>query len=145
AKLRLAKLGLLLGAAALTACASMAPRLEPPTLSVTGIAFAGGGSLTQQQVHLTLHVVNPNAREIPVRAIDCRVELENQPFAEGSTDAGFTLPALGETDFGLNVTANLNSALLSLVGGLSRRSVDYHLYGAVHLGAGLVRTIPFDQ
>ncbi len=122
----------------------MAPRLMPPSVSVTGIAF-NGGSLTQQQLHLTLHVVNPNAREIPVRAIECGVELEDQPFAAGTTDGAFTLPASGEADFGLNVTANLNNALLSLVSGLSHRTVDYHLYGEIHLGAGLMRTLPFDQ
>jgi LEA14-like dessication related protein len=125
-------------------CAAMLPRLQPPSLTVTGIAFAGG-SMQQQQMHLTLHVVNPNAREIAIRGIDCTIELEGQPFAQGSTEAAFTLPASGETDFGLNVTANLNNALVALAGGLGHKTVDYHLYGQVHLGGGLVRTIPFDQ
>ena len=101
--------------------------------------------MQQQQMHLTLHVVNPNAREIAIRGIDCTIELEGQPFAQGSTEAAFTLPASGETDFGLNVTANLNNALVALAGGLGHKTVDYHLTGQVHLGGGLVRTIPFDQ
>jgi hypothetical protein len=34
---------------------------------------------------------------------------------------------------------------VALAGGLGHKTVDYHLYGQVHLGGGLVRTIPFDQ
>jgi LEA14-like dessication related protein len=125
-------------------CATLVPKLEPPVLTVTRVEL-GGGSLDQQQLHLTVHVVNPNARQIKVRGIDCNLELSDQAFATGATDAAFTLPASGETDFGLNVTANLNTALLALLGGLGHRTVDYHFYGVVHLGEGLVRNIPFDQ
>ena len=137
-------LALALAALLLQSCVSMAPKLQPPTLTVTSITLAGG-SLDRQQMHLTLHVVNPNAREISIRGIECQVDLEDQPFASGTTDAAFALPASGEADFGLNVTANLNNALAALVSGLTHRSVDYHLYGQVHLGAGIVRTIPFEQ
>ena len=138
ASLRLLCVGLLCG------CATIVPQLQPPTFTVTAIAFAGG-TLQQQQMHLTLHVVNPNARAIAVRGIDCSLELEGQPTAAGASDAAFTLPASGETDFGLNVTANLNNALLALSSGFSHSTVAYHLYGQVHLSEGLVRTIPFDQ
>jgi len=134
----------LLCAGLLCGCATIVPQLQPPLLTVTAIAFAGG-TLQQQQMHLTLHVVNPNARAIAVRGIDCRLELEGQLTAAGASDAAFTLPASGETDFGLNVTANLNNVLLALSSGFSHSTVDYHLYGQVHLSEGLVRTIPFDQ
>jgi LEA14-like dessication related protein len=137
-------LALLLGCSIAGGCASMLPKLEPPVLSVTRVDIAGG-SIDQQQLHLTLHVVNPNAREIRIRGIDCHLELSGQAFATGTTDAAFTLPASGETDFGLNVTANLNTALLALLNGLGHKTVDYHLYGQVHLSGELVRTIPFDQ
>ncbi|HEY6451914.1 MAG TPA: LEA type 2 family protein [Steroidobacteraceae bacterium] len=125
-------------------CAAMLPRLQAPQLTVTGIAFAGG-SMQQQQLRLTLHVTNPNDREITIRGIECTFELEGQPFAQGATDAQFTLPASGETDFALNVTADLSNALAALVGGFGHRTVDYRLYGQVHLRGQLVRNVPFDQ
>jgi len=128
----------------LAGCATLVPKLEPPTLTVTGIEI-GGGTIERSQVHLMLHAVNPNDREIKVRGIDVNLELSGQPFATGSTDAAFTLPASGATDFGLDVTANLNTALAALLSGLGHRNVDYHLYGQVHLAGGLVRNIPFDQ
>lgn len=125
-------------------CASMLPKLQPPQLAVTGVAI-GGGNLQQQPIRLTLHATNPNDRAIAIRNIECNLELAGAAFAQGTTDAAFTLPALGATDFTLNVTANLNNVLSALAGGLNHHTVDYRLYGLVRLQSGLVRTIPFDQ
>jgi LEA14-like dessication related protein len=128
----------------LSACASIVPQLQPPVITITSVEFAGG-NLQQQLLRLKLHVVNPNARPISVRGIDCTLEAAGQPLASGSTDAAFTLPAAGETDFGFNVTADIGGSLLALSSGLNHNPVDYHLYGKVHLSGGLVHTIPFDQ
>src|ERR1039458_6114317 len=135
---------LALSAIALAGCASMLPKLTAPTLAVGGVVI-GGGSLQQPQIRLTFHATNPNDRAIPIRRIECNLELQGMPFAAGATDAPFTLPALGQTDFDLNVTANINSVLATLAGGFGHRSVDYRVYGQVHLQGGVVRTIPFDQ
>ena len=45
----------------------------------------------------------------------------------------------------LNVTANLNTVLGALAGGLGHHTVDYRVYGQVHLQGGMVRTLAFDQ
>ena len=69
----------------LSACTAMLPKLEPPQLTVTRVDLIGG-DLQQQQVHLTLHAVNPNARAIDVRGIDCNLELNGEAFAAAVTD-----------------------------------------------------------
>jgi LEA14-like dessication related protein len=130
--------------AALAGCASMLPKLQAPTLLVTGVVI-GGGNMQQQQIRLTFHASNPNTRAIPIRSIECSLELEGTAFAQGATDAAFTLPPLGEADFDVNVSANLNTVLAALLGGLGHHTVDYRVYGQVHLQGGLLRTIPFDQ
>jgi LEA14-like dessication related protein len=143
--LRLALMATLLAAlAVLVGCASMLPKLVAPTLVVTRVEI-GGGNLQQQQVRLTFHATNPNDRAIPIRRIECNLELEGTAFAQGATDVPFTLPPSGETDFDLNVTANLNTVLGALAGGLGHHTVDYRVYGQVHLQGGMVRTIAFDQ
>jgi LEA14-like dessication related protein len=141
-KLALIGVGIGMGVAA-AGCATLVPRLEAPQLTVTGIALAGG-SMQQQQIRLTLHATNPNPRDIAIRGIDCSLDLEGMPFAQGMTGTAFTLPALGAVDFDLDVTANLNNALVALAGALGRSTVDYHFYGHVYLPNGIVRTIPFD-
>jgi len=130
--------------AALGGCASMLPKLAAPTLVITGVSI-GGGNLQQQQIRLTFHATNPNDRAIPIRRIECNLELQGTPFAQGATDAPFILPPLGEIDFDLNVTANLNTVLGLLAGGFAHHMVDYRIYGQVHLQGGVLRTIPFDQ
>ena len=134
----------LLASCLLGGCAALLPKLEPPQLAVTRVELAGG-NLQQQQVHLTLHVVNPNARAIDVRGIDCTLDLNGNAFAAGTTEAAFILPASGETDFGMNVSANLDAALVALLSGFGRKTVDYRMYGQLHLGSGFVRNIPFEQ
>jgi LEA14-like dessication related protein len=130
--------------AALAGCASVLPKLEAPQLAVTSVVI-GGGNSQQQQIRLTFHATNPNNRAIAIRSIECNLEIEGASFAQGATEAAFTLPALGETDFDLNVTANLNAVLAALAGGFGHHAVDYRVYGQVHLQGGMLRTIPFDQ
>jgi LEA14-like dessication related protein len=132
-------LGLLAGG-----CAALVPQLKPPGVTLAAVELRGG-TPQRQQLRLTLHLTNPNDRAIAVRSIDGTLELEGQSFATGTTDAAFTLPAGGAADAVLNVTADMNGALLALAGGLTHSAVGYRLSGQVHLASGLVRTIPFDQ
>jgi LEA14-like dessication related protein len=128
----------------LAACATLAPRLTPPTLSISEVRLRGGG-LRHEQVQLRFHVDNPNDRSISVRSIAVSVELAGMPFATGLSEAPFTLPARGDTDVVLDVTANVDRALLLFAGGLTHRAVAYHLYGELHLQHSLVRTIHFSH
>jgi LEA14-like dessication related protein len=128
-----------------SACQSMLPKLQAPRLSVSAIAFGPGANMQQQPIQLTLHAVNPNDRAISIRSIDCKLDIENQSFAQGETAAAFILPAKGEADFDVNVTANLNSALIALAGGLGHHTVGYRVYGEVHLKGSFLHSIPFDQ
>ncbi|HTW75028.1 MAG TPA: LEA type 2 family protein [Steroidobacteraceae bacterium] len=127
---------------ALAGCSAMLPRLMPPRLSISAVSLRGG-SLARQRVQLQIHVSNPNDRAISVRSIDVNVDLAGQPFATGVSAAPILLPARGDTDFALDVTANAANALVVLAGSLGRRSVAYHLYGELHLEHSLVRTIHF--
>jgi LEA14-like dessication related protein len=138
-------LGLIVVCSTLGGCAALVPKLEAPQLQLVGVVFAAGDA-QQQQLRLTLHVVNPNERAIEVRGIECALEIGDRPIAEGVTDAAISLPALGETDFDLNVTAHLSDALGPLLAArIFHNALQYRLYGQVHLRSGILRNIPFDQ
>jgi LEA14-like dessication related protein len=126
-------------------CASMAPKLEAPRLIVTRIQLGPTGNMSQQQVQLTVHALNPNDRSIAIRSIDAQLEVENLPFAQGSTVAAFTLPPRGEVDFDLDVVANMNTAMVVVANRLGHHSVDYRIYGTVHLKGSLLHKLAFDQ
>jgi hypothetical protein len=89
-------------------------------------------------------VVNPNDRDLPVRSISYEVELAGTAFAHGESVTDFVVPAKGETEFDVNVTANAAGALLRLVGG-GKGDPEYRIFGKVRLSSGLVRGIPFDH
>jgi LEA14-like dessication related protein len=112
-------------AAAVAGCASMLPKLAAPALVVTGVVI-GGGNIQQQQIKLTFHATNPNNRPIPIRSIECNLELEGSAFAQGATDSPFTLPPLGEADFDVNVTANLNTVPRVRPGASAGRLAAHH-------------------
>jgi LEA14-like dessication related protein len=117
--------------------------LEQPTLSVVNVELLKG-DLFQQQLRVRMHVVNPNDRDLPVRSISYEVELAGTAFAHGESVTDFVVPAKGETEFDVNVTANAAGALLRLVGG-GKGDPEYRIFGKVRLSSGLVRGIPFDH
>ncbi len=133
----------LLGVALLAAgCATM--RLEPPQLQVVEVGLVGA-SLMQQQLRVRMRVQNPNDVELPVRGISYEVLLAGERFAAGESERNFVVPALGETEFNLDVTANAAAALLRVLGDRSGRNPEYRLVGRVHLARGVLRTIPFEH
>ncbi|HVW70964.1 MAG TPA: LEA type 2 family protein [Steroidobacteraceae bacterium] len=129
---------------ALSACSLFVPKLEPPRLSVVEVEFLKG-ALWQQKLRVRMHVTNPNDRVLPVRGITYQLEVNGQEFAHGESAASFTVPALGEAEFDMNMTANMAGTLISLLSHGVDANVDYHLTGRISLSEGLLRSIPFDQ
>ncbi|MGH8221120.1 MAG: LEA type 2 family protein [Steroidobacteraceae bacterium] len=140
------------GLLALSACALMAacslimPKFQAPSLSVESIALERGDLLTQRlKVHL--RVDNPNDRALPVKGLSYTLYVEGEQAAQGASDASFTVPALGQAEFDMHVTANMAGTLLRL---LVRRSdargeIEYRVVGKVELSRGLKRSIAFDH
>src|SRR5690606_26667401 len=90
-------------------------RLQPPQLQVVEVGLVGAGVLSQQ-LRVRMRVHNPNDAELPVRGISYEVQLSGETFASGESERDFVVPAVGETEFSLDVTTNAAGALLSLLG-----------------------------
>src|SRR5688500_3555409 len=78
----------------LAACAVL-PKLESPKLSVVALHLQGGDFFSQR-VQVRMRVFNPNARELPVKGITYRIEVNDAELGRGFTDAPFTVPSMGE-------------------------------------------------
>jgi LEA14-like dessication related protein len=136
----LVTLGVLLFAAG---CATL--KLQPPQLSVVTMKVQSA-DIFSQRVQMRLRVVNPNDRELPIKGISYRIEVEGDQLAEGLTDAPFVVPAMGEAEFDMQVTANLAGTLAKyLMRGSAPDALDYRLVGKVSLSSGFLRSIPFDE
>lgn len=121
------------------------PKLEAPKLSVVSMKLQSA-DIFSQRLQLRMRVLNPNTRELPIKGINYRIEVNDAELAQGATDAAFVVPAMGEAEFDVQVTANLAGALVKfLTRGGNSETLDYRLIGSVSLSSGLLRRIPFDE
>jgi LEA14-like dessication related protein len=142
----LSRRGLLSALAGLAVCGcAVLPKFEPPKLSVISMKMQSA-DIFSQRLLVRMRVLNPNTRELPIKGIEYRIEVDGAEFAQGLTDVPFVVPSMGEAEFDVQVTANLASALtkfLSRHG--SQETLDYRLVGSVALSSGFLRRIPFDE
>jgi LEA14-like dessication related protein len=131
-------------ASPLIACGALVPKLEQPKLAVVGVQVVKA-DLLQQQLRVRMRVDNPNDRELAVRGITYTVELGGDEFAHGDSDRNFTVPALGNLEFDVNVYANAAPLLLKYAASGGREPIDYRIAGKVQLAGGLIRSIPFAE
>jgi LEA14-like dessication related protein len=137
---------MLLGAVAavsLAGCALFA-HWQTPTLSVVNIQL-GHSDLWQQHLLVRMGVHNPNDRELPVEGINYTLEVNGEECAHGESGASFIVPAHGDAEFDMNVTANAAAALLRMFAHGYAAPVPYRIHGKVQLSSGLLRSVPFDQ
>ena len=133
----------------LPGCGTIGPRLKAPELSVANVEIIKG-DLFEQRLRARMRVQNPNDRELRVRGITYTVELGGEELGRGLSGSSFVVPARGEAEFDMMVTANLAGTLLKLFerarksGGIPNE-LAYRLRGEVKLDSGLLRTVPFDE
>jgi len=140
---RLASFLLMLG---LAGCAGLGTKLETPHVAFVGLK-ALEASLFEQKLEVRLRVQNPNGIELPVKGLDVDVELAGEHFAHGVSAREFKVPARGEAEFDMIVTANAATALFKILGSDSkaREAVPYRLKGKLSTRLGLLHSVPFDE
>ncbi|MDB6107558.1 MAG: hypothetical protein JWO52_7557 [Gammaproteobacteria bacterium] len=127
----------------LSACSLFMPKLEKPTLSVVSVQMLKS-DLWHQELKLRMRVQNPNDRVLPVEGLVYELDVDGQALAHGMAGDSFVVPARGEAEFDMSVSANMASVLMKVLsqGG---NPVDYRLKGKIALSSGLWRSIPFDE
>jgi LEA14-like dessication related protein len=130
----------------LVACAGLGSKLETPRVSFVGLKPLEA-SLFAQRLEVRLRVQNPNSLALPVKGLEIDVELAGEQFAHGISAREFTVPANGEAEFDMIITANAATALIRILGGdrESRAAIPYRLKGKLSTRLGMLRSIPFDQ
>ena len=119
---------------ALGACSLISPKFNRPNVTVTGIELRGG-NLLQQNFAVKLNIQNPNDRALPVRGLHAELNVGGEQIASGVSDRAVVIPAFGESEFNLTITANLALALLKLADRANQHadSIDYDLTGAASI------------
>jgi LEA14-like dessication related protein len=133
----------------LTACASLGPKLEAPTLKVLNVNVIKG-DFFEQQLSVRMQVRNPNDRELAIQGVTYTLELGGEELGRGLSGSQFILPARGQAEFDMQVTVNLAGTLFKLAEQARRAGgrpdeISYRLRGEVRLSRGLIRHVPFDE
>ncbi len=130
---------------AVAGCAGVPRNLETPEVTFVGLR-AIEASIFEQRLEVRMRVNNPNTIELPVNGLDVDIELADEHFAHGVSAREFVVPAQGEAEFDMIVTANAANAILKIIGGdRNRKEVNYKLKGKLSTRIGLLRTIPFEE
>jgi LEA14-like dessication related protein len=130
---------------AVAGCVGIPRDLKTPEVGFVGLR-AVEVSVFEQKLEVRLKVQNPNSIELPVNGLDVDVELAGEPFAHGVSARQFVVPAQGEAEFDMIVTANAATALLKIAGGDRKSSdVGYKVKGKLSTKIGMLRTIPFEE
>ena len=131
-------------ALALAGCSVLGTQWQAPTLAVVNMQM-GHSDLWQQHLQVRMSVHNPNDRELPVQGLNYTLDVNGEQCAHGESGASFVVPARGDAEFDMNVTANAAAALLRMFAHGNAGPVEYRIRGKVELSAGLLRSVPFDQ
>ena len=134
-------------AIACVGCSAMLPKLETPQLSLVGITMQDM-TIFEQRLLVRLRVQNPNRIALPVKGIDVDFELAGEDFAQGVSARAFEVPAYGEAEFDMIVTANAATALLRIFNanrGKQVETLDYRIKGKLSTSLGLLRSVPFNE
>ena len=130
---------------ALAGCTALPTNLKTPEVSFVSLR-AVEASVFEQRLEVRMKVRNPNDVELPVNGLDVDVELAEEPFARGVSAREFVVPAGGEAEFDMLVTANAATALLKIAGdGGKTEAIPYKLKGKLSTKVGLLRTVPFEE
>ena len=130
----------------LAACSLLAPKFERPTLSVVGVELVSG-NLLQQNLRVKFNIQNPNDRALPVSGLRASLSVGGEPVAHGQNDHAFVVPAAGNIDFDMMITANMAMALLKLANKVDQNadSIDYDVSGTASIDLPFLRDLPFHQ
>jgi LEA14-like dessication related protein len=125
----------------------MAPKFTRPNVTVISIEMRGG-NLLKQSFAVKLNIQNPNDRALPVRGLHTELTVGGEQIASGVSDRAIVVPAFGESEFDMTITANLALALRLLTDKANQQhgdSVDYELTGAASIDLPFLRNLPFRQ
>lgn len=101
AKALLIAMGLLLAS-----CAGLQPKLEQPSVKVTGLQLLPSQGFTQP-IEVSLLIANPNDRDLTLRGISYAIGIENYDVLSGVSNELPVLSAYRETPVKVVVTANV--------------------------------------
>lgn len=112
----------------LSACTMLAPKFEPPAVTVTAFRALPVAGLNPQ-FEIDLHIINPNNRELKLQGLVYSATIEGHKIFSGVTNQLPVVAAYGDGDVTLLASADLMGGfrLLTDLMSQSRQGLKYQL------------------
>ena len=126
----------------LSGCASFPAAFEDPKVQLVSIERLPGSGM-RQGLMVVLNVQNPNSYALPIQGMSYGIDIEGYEIANGITSEIADIPAYGETQVSLPVTADLMQ-LVRLMSGLMVKgdaNLEYRLGVKIDVNLPLVPDI----
>lgn len=130
-------------AVAVSGCAGFGNIETPPRVNLVDMRPVEM-TLFEQRYRVALRIQNPNDAPLEVTGMDYTIDINDQKFADGVSDARFTVPPYGESVVEVTLTSSL-VRLIEQFRQLDRREklvIDYRISGRMSI-AGLPTGYPF--
>ena len=128
----------------LAACAGAFSDVEPPEVSLAGLAFDQPG-LFEQRLRLDLRLRNPNDFALDVERVLFDLEVNDHQLGKAWTTEGFDVPALGEAVVPVTMIVPTSDLIERIMDFSMTQRLDYRLKGEAKLSNAAFGTVPFDQ
>lgn len=138
--------GLIITVTLLTACASVAPLISVPGVSLRNVQVQEL-DFSAQTFLLGFDVTNPNPFPLPISAVSYGVKLDGHHFAGGSTQSAITVAARGDAEFSISVELDLlhtSPRLLYIIRDGVMRDIPYELQGELGIDIPFAKPIAFE-
>jgi len=119
----------------LSACATLQPDFETPTVQVVSVSLLPPENLAPRFA-VTLRVMNPNRSDLPLKGAAYTIKIEGQEIVAGVANDLPRIPGYGEENVTLNATLNWLEGLQLLedLAQNPRDSVTYELSAKLDVG-----------
>jgi LEA14-like dessication related protein len=128
----------------LAACAGTFGDVEPPGVSLAGLAFEQPG-LFEQRLRLDVRLRNPNNVPLEVARVLFDLEVDDHKLGKGWTTSGFDVPAFGEAVVPVTVVVPTSDLIERIVELGTTQRLDYRLTGEARLRNATFGALPFQR
>lgn len=131
---RIAELGVVLVAAA---CASIAPRIDAPQVSLEAVRVTRIVE-SKAEISVRLRLLNPNAAELVINELAYEITLDGRQAASGRTQRVDRLPPGGEGKVDLSGRVDVGAVATAMMALGSQLPVQYTVSGTATVQNGLL-------
>jgi len=116
----------------LSGCAGFGQRLESPRISLSNLTMQESTGF-ETVFSIQLRVLNPNDEELNIKAMDCKLEVNDKALAYGLSKTDVQVPAYGSAIIPITVYSSAFDIARGILTMKNRDEVSYLLRGKVRL------------